>query len=120
MKKNKQDLVDFSVFEQYREIMGDETDEFINEIVQVFIQSSKELATTLHASFKQADIETFHRTAHSLKSNLKTVGANLISEKFAQLEDMSSTQDFRMPFDLVSEALVELNAVRQELYSHYR
>ena len=113
--------IDTSALDQYREVMGEDADEFIRDVVQTFMDSSSTMAKELQTALAGKDAEVFHRTAHSMKSNLATMGAVALSEKFKQLEYSTADGDLAKE-DLPAQtqaALAELTEVRETLRELY-
>ncbi len=113
--------IDTSVLDQYREVMGEDADEFIRDIVQTFMDSSSSMAQVLKNALASKDAEVFHRTAHSMKSNLATMGAQALSEKFKQLEYSTADGDLEkegLPAQ-TQATLAELKEVRERLRELY-
>ena len=112
-------LIDPTALDQYREVMGDEGDEFIVEIVQTFLDGADNMTDNIFAKFKAGAIEDFHIGVHSMKSNLKLLGANNPADKFADLEKLSSLDLSQINVGMVQTAIKEVMLVCNELGKIY-
>jgi CheY-like chemotaxis protein len=66
-----------AALQNLRDIGGDE---FIAEVVEVFLADAPALITSLRSSLEQQDNEELRRAAHTLKSNGATLGAAAFAE----------------------------------------
>ena len=60
--------------------------DFVVELVNAFLEEAPVMLSTLSSSLESGDAEKFRRTAHSLKSNSKTFGADALAEIARDLE----------------------------------
>ena len=79
-------LIDPSVLGQYRDVMGDDGDEFVRDIVETFLSDAQKLMRNMAQALEEGDRETFQRAAHTLKTSVATMGAQELSERFKALE----------------------------------
>lgn len=77
---------DPSVFNKYREFMGDETDAFVADIIQTFLVSAPKALGEMYSLLKAEKRRDFVRAAHTLKSNAATVGANALRDWCEKME----------------------------------
>lgn len=112
---NKQ--IDLAVFEELKQVSGAD---FIDELVDTFLQDAPQLMAQLSSSLKAGDVETFRRAAHSLKSNGATFGARQLSEQARELEMLAKSgqlQDVGNRLDGLKQtyaaAAAELKELRQ-------
>lgn len=75
--------LDMSTFEELKQMSGAD---FIDELVDTFLEDAPKLLTELRTSLGAHDAESFRRAAHSLKSNAATFGANHLSALAKELE----------------------------------
>ena len=76
--------LDPGALETLKEIGGDD---FVDDLIDVFIADSPDLVTTLRQSIEEGDAPALRRTAHTLKSNGATFGASAFSELCRDLEE---------------------------------
>ena len=75
--------IDTTVFEELKQMSGAD---FIDELVDTFLDDAPKLLAELQASLKTGNADAFRRAAHSLKSNAATFGAKHLSELARELE----------------------------------
>jgi HPt (histidine-containing phosphotransfer) domain-containing protein len=59
---------------------------FVAELVDTFVEDARDLTTSLRQALAGADVDTFRRAAHSLKSTGETVGATRLAALARELE----------------------------------
>ena len=74
--------INYEALNALRETMGDE---FPN-LVEVFIESTEEILLALEQAYRQQDVGSFGRHAHSLKSSAANLGGRRLSKLAAELE----------------------------------
>lgn len=79
------DIFDMTVIEGLKE-MGDD---FFADLVGAFLEESTMYFAQLHDSLAQADLNTFRRAAHTLKSNANNFGAGRMAELARELEALA-------------------------------
>jgi histidine phosphotransfer protein HptB len=75
--------IDMSAFEDLKEMSGAD---FINELIDTFLEDSPKLINELHSALAKNDAESFRRASHSLKSNAASFGATHLSSLAKNLE----------------------------------
>lgn len=75
--------IDLATFNELKETAGDD---FIQELVQTFLEEAPTMLDELRESLATGDADTFRRAAHSLKSNSMTFGAHTLGEMARELE----------------------------------
>ena len=78
--------IDATVFDELKQMSGED---FINELIDAFLEEGPNMLTNLQTAYEAKDIETFRRNAHSLKSNANTFGATEMANQAKELEYMS-------------------------------
>lgn len=119
MNNNESVQVDHTALDQYREVMGEEADEFILEIVQSFVDEAQNMVNKIADHYKAGGVEAFHIGVHTMKSNLRLVGASPSSEKFEALENMSSIDLQQINAGMIQAATEEVLLVCAELRKQY-
>lgn len=103
--------IELSVF---RELQDNAGADFVNELVDTFLQEAPETLSELRSAWDAKSAERFKRAAHSLKSNGHTFGANDFAELARQLElgglpgDAKPIETLQGSFDGVAMQLREL------------
>ena len=67
--------VDFSVLDEFKELMGDEGEEEMKELVGLYLEDGPAQLTLMTDSLADGDVEGFKRAAHSFKSSCGNIGA---------------------------------------------
>ncbi|MTI12741.1 Hpt domain-containing protein [Sansalvadorimonas verongulae] len=67
--------VDFSVLDEFKELMGDEGEEEVKELVTLYLEDAPNQLAILKDSLVDGDVESFKRAAHSFKSSCGNIGA---------------------------------------------
>lgn len=78
--------IDWAVLDSYKEIMGDESENFVRDLIQSFLQNTIEIFRDLKLARERQDVSTFHRLAHTLKSSSASLGAIHLSEMCKEME----------------------------------
>ncbi len=61
-------------------------EEFLKELVQLFLDESAKMFDELRAALDEKNAKTIQRTAHTLKSSLKALGAMPVAQLAERLE----------------------------------
>ena len=81
--------LDMATFDELKEMSGAD---FINELVDTFLDDSPRLVEQMKAALQNDDADSFRRAAHSLKSNSATFGAMRLSGMAKELEILAREQ----------------------------
>ena len=86
-----QPTIDRATFDELKDTAGDD---FVAELVDTFLEEAPRLLDDLRGAYAKRDAEVFRRTAHSLKSNGNTFGAQAFAAMARALElgGMASVQ----------------------------
>jgi len=76
-------LIDPPTFQALKEMSGAD---FMPELIDTFLEDAPRMLDDLRRALAAGDVETFRRTAHSLKSNCRTFGALDLAELARELE----------------------------------
>jgi CheY-like chemotaxis protein len=80
--------LDADALQNLRDLGGDD---FLGEVVDVFLTDAPELIVTLRRSLEHRDGEELRRAAHTLKSNSATLGAEAFAELCRTVEQQAKT-----------------------------
>lgn len=111
--------IDLTALGQYKELMGEDAQEFIQDLLETFFQEAETLEQNLVQSLEEQDAVTFNRLAHSLKSNLKTMGAIDSAKLFQTLESQSAAGNLSTIPPQMQNARQELARVIETLKEIY-
>ena len=73
-------------------------------VLGAMIESAPKQLESLRSALSGRDAETFRRSAHSLKANAATVGADALAHTFQELEDLGAAGDLESAADKVAAA----------------
>jgi HPt (histidine-containing phosphotransfer) domain-containing protein len=81
--------IDMDTLDRLRDIVGgDEAD--LKELIESFLEEAPGLLESLLASREGPDMVTMRRSAHSLKSNARDMGALAVADLCARIEHSSA------------------------------
>lgn len=104
-------VINKATFEELKGLSGAD---FINELIDAFLEDGPTMIQNMQTALKNNDVETFRRNAHSLKSNANTFGATELGMLAKELEFMgrennldvgSRLEVLRDKFDIAAEEL---------------
>lgn len=78
--------INWDTLDSYYRVMGDDTDAFLIELIQTYLPNAQKLIDDMKQSLESRDLNTFHRSAHTLKSSSASLGATLLSDLARVLE----------------------------------
>ena len=78
--------VDLSVLQEFKTLMGDDGDEIVIEVIDLFLSDTPEKLVKMQQAIAHADSEELRKAAHSLKSSSAGVGATGLSALCQELE----------------------------------
>ena len=82
--------VDFSVLDEFKELMGDEGEEEVRDLVNLYLEDGPVQLGEMKSSLASGDAETFKRAAHSFKSSCGNIGAQQLQTICQELETKTS------------------------------
>jgi histidine phosphotransfer protein HptB len=104
--------LDMTTFEELKAMSGAD---FIDELVDTFLEDAPKLITEMQTALQAGDAETFRRAAHSLKSNSATFGAMRLSAMAKDLEMLGRENKLGEAESRLPEVEELLNTVEAEL-----
>ncbi|MDX2270681.1 MAG: response regulator [Cyanobacteriota bacterium] len=97
-------FLNLTVFDQLRQMAGQDAQTVIRSIVNDYLESSQQLLATLETALAARDTVTFRQAAHTLKSSSATLGAIPLANTCRALEHAAhqgSLPDSQMLADLM-------------------
>jgi HPt (histidine-containing phosphotransfer) domain-containing protein len=79
-------VIDPQALENLRALTPGDNDEFLREIVTIFLTDTPQRIAELDASLAAADVEKFVRAAHSIKGSSSNLGAVTVRAAAEKLE----------------------------------
>ena len=105
--------IDLKALDRLREVVGG-ADEDLIEIVSSFLEEAPTLLRDLVQGLAEQDLALMRRSAHSLKSNARDMGAGALAEICAQVE-MLANEGKVASARVVADAASALEAAISEL-----
>ncbi len=99
--------IDKAAFEELKQMSGAD---FINELIDAFLDDAPNMIQQLRVSLAAKDVETFRRNAHSLKSNANTFGATQLAALAKELELKARENDLEIGnrLEIMNEAFLKV------------
>ncbi len=110
-----QTMLDEKVREKFRELMGENADEFFIELVDLYLAESPKLVEELRAAIRERDADRLVHAAHSLKSSSVNLGARSLSDRLTELEMLGRSRVISGAEDILSQCEWEFAEVCAEL-----
>ena len=107
--------INSSVLDEYKEVMGEDWKEFVGDLIDTFLTRAPDLITDMRQAFDENDLHKLERSAHSLKSNGQTFGANQLAQVAFELERMAGMGELQNPEDKIALAESHFELVKTEL-----
>ncbi len=85
--------VDFSVLEQFKELMGDEGEDEVRDLVNLYLDDAPNQISAMKESLSGSNAEEFCRAAHSFKSSSANIGAFGLQTICSELETMGKAHN---------------------------
>ncbi|MBI3659163.1 Hpt domain-containing protein [Candidatus Acetothermia bacterium] len=104
--------IDLSVFNNLKEMVGED---FIGELIDTFLDEAPQLIASLQKALPKNDVETFRRSAHSLKSNSASFGAHALSDQAKALEMLGRAGQLSQVGDKLETLSAEYKKVEEVL-----
>lgn len=104
--------IDLATFEELKQMSGAD---FIDELVDTFLEDAPKLIGELKSSLKAGDADAFRRAAHSLKSNGATFGAVHFAELARDLETIAKESRLGDTGDHIRDLETAFTAVARDL-----
>lgn len=109
------DGVDFAVLTYMRELQGDGEDDFVGELIEVFLADAKPRVAAIRAAVARGDREALRSVAHSLKGSSANLGASGLAELCAGLERRAKSGSLEGADREASQLEAEFERVRRSL-----
>lgn len=82
-------VIDLKSIENLRALNPDDNDEFLREIVTIYLEDTPQRIAELEQALAVSDVAKFTRAAHSVKGSSANVGAMVVRSVAEQLEHQS-------------------------------
>jgi CheY-like chemotaxis protein len=109
------DVLDAAVLARLRDALGNIHPEALANLVDAFLEETPALLTALRQALVDGDAQQLSRSAHTLKSNAATFGANDLSALCRELELLARSGDITGAPPLIDRSDVEYERVAKAL-----
>jgi len=103
--------LDQIIFDELKELMDGD----IGEIVELYINDSREQIAQLKTSVDGGDIDGMVSIAHTLKSSSANLGAMQLADMCEKMENDGRNNSLKNPASLLSDIVNELSRVEDKL-----
>ena len=107
--------IDFSVLEQFCELLGEDGKKEANELVQLYLTDAPEQIDLMRQGLSSDDNEQLKRAAHTLKSSSANVGAMDLQRVCQTLEDQAGNIDTTSLSKQVHHIMHQFEAIKTQL-----
>lgn len=105
-------VIDPQAIENLRALTPDDNDEFLREIVGIYLDDTPQRIAELEQSLATGDTDKFVRAAHSIKGSSSNVGASVLRAAAEKLEHTSRAQGLGAVGDLLATVKAEFARVQ--------
>lgn len=99
-------IIDPDAIENLRSLNPDDNDEFLREIVGIFLEDTPKRLSELEECLAKQDVRSFTRAAHSIKGSSANVGAAYLRSAAERLEHKSNAEG-------LSDVTAQISEVRE-------
>jgi signal transduction histidine kinase/DNA-binding response OmpR family regulator len=85
-----EEILDRSVLQAFKNAMGANAEQFLTELIEIYLEESPTLLQALNTAIVQSDATAIKQAAHTLKSSSASLGAIRFSQLCQELEMMGS------------------------------
>ena len=110
-------VLDPQAIENLRTLNPGDNDEFLREIVGMFLDDTPQRIADLEQSALSSDVARFTRAAHSIKGSSANIGAIALRAAAEKLEYQSRTHGLAGVADLVAQVKAEFGRAQLALHA---
>ncbi len=107
-------VIDSQAIENLRALNPDDGDEFLREIIAIYLEDTPQRIAELDQSLAAGDVPKFTRAAHSIKGSSANVGAMTVRAVAEQLEHQSAKQGLDAVTSLIASVKAEFARAQAE------
>lgn len=108
-------VIDPTAIENLRSLNPGDNDEFLREIIAIYLEDTPLRLAELDQSLASGDTPRFTRAAHSIKGSSANLGAALVRSTAEKLEHQSARQGLADVAALLAAVKTEFGRARDEL-----
>jgi len=109
------EAIDTKVLQALRQAMGSDADQFLTQLINVYLEETPLLLQSIGTAISQTDSATMQQAAHTLKSSSASLGAITLSKLCEQLESLGRSQATAQATELVAQIEPEYERVKAAL-----
>jgi CheY-like chemotaxis protein len=87
------DLIDFTVLDEFKLVMGEEGDEAIKELAALYLEHAPKLLASINSGLAAGNLELVRANIHSLKGNSAQLGVVSIAALCRKIEELLKEGD---------------------------
>lgn len=108
-------IIDLEAIENLRALNPGDNDEFLREIIGIFLEDTPVRLAELTQGLAAGDVGVFTRAAHSIKGSSSNIGASRLRAVAERLEHMSRKEGLAAVAPVLAELNSEFSATQAEL-----
>ena len=108
-------ILDPDAIANLRSLNPGDQDEFLREIIGIFLEDAPQRLTELDECLVTGDASRFSRAAHSIKGSSSNLGATALRDVAGQLEQRSQQEGLANVATLLADLKVEYGRAQVEL-----
>lgn len=108
-------IIDSQSIENLRALNPGDNDEFLREIITIYLEDTPQRIAELDQSLANGDIPRFTRAAHSVKGSSANLGASVVRSVAEKLEHQSAREGLDNVAALLAELKTEFARAQAEL-----
>ena len=109
------EAIDTEVLQGLRQTMGANADQFLTQLIDVYLEETPLLIQAMDAAVAQTDATAMQKAAHTLKSSSASLGAITLSKLCEQLERLGYSQTTTGAREIVTQVELEYERVKAGL-----
>jgi HPt (histidine-containing phosphotransfer) domain-containing protein len=106
-------LIDESVLEEFRQYMGEETDDMVEELLELYLKNTPALLTLIGEDIRVNNMSTLKIHLHSLKGSSAQLGVVGISDHCRKIENVIQEENFDQLLPLFEQLLLTYQQVEK-------
>jgi signal transduction histidine kinase/CheY-like chemotaxis protein len=111
-KPELEETIDTSVVQAFRNTLGSDADQFLAQLIELYLEETPSLLQLMDAAVTQSDATTMKQSAHTLKSSSASLGAITLSKLFEQLESLGNSQTTAGAREIMAQVESEYERVK--------
>jgi HPt (histidine-containing phosphotransfer) domain-containing protein len=108
-------IIDPAAIENLRSLNPGDNDEFLREIVGIFLEDTPQRIAELEASLAENDLNRFTRAAHSIKGSSANLGASILRAEAEKLEHHARKDGLTEVSAMIASIHAEFSRAKREL-----